>query len=59
MRRTEQAQVLQVAEDVADGGRPDIQPGQSRQRLRTDRLTILDVARDQRPQQMAGARRKM
>jgi hypothetical protein len=28
-------------------------------RLRADRLAILDVARDQRPQQMAGTRGEM
>ncbi|MNV80256.1 hypothetical protein D3C71_1738530 [compost metagenome] len=55
VRRAEQPQVFQVAKDVADGGRADIQAGMPGKRLRADRFAILDVTRDQRPQQMAGA----
>jgi hypothetical protein len=59
VRRSQQAQVLQVAEDVADGRRADLQPGHARQRLRADRLAVLDVTRDQRAQQMARTRGKL
>jgi hypothetical protein len=59
VRRGQQPQVFQVAEDVADGGRADLQPGHARQRLRADRLAVLDVTRDQRAQQMARTRGKL
>ena len=41
MWRGQQAQILQVAQDVADGGRADLQAGHARQRLRADRLAVL------------------
>ncbi|KAG0776785.1 hypothetical protein G6F22_012329 [Rhizopus arrhizus] len=59
MRRGQQPQVLQVTEDVADGGRADLQAGHTRQRLRADRLAVLDITRDQRAQQMARTRGKL
>jgi len=59
MWRGQQAQVLQVAQDVADGGRADLQARHARQRLRAHRLTVLDVTRDQRAQQMARTRGKL
>ncbi|KAG1082756.1 hypothetical protein G6F40_015007 [Rhizopus arrhizus] len=59
MRRGQQPQVLQVTEEVADGGRADLQAGHTRQRLRADRLAVLDITRDQRAQQMARTRGKL
>ena len=59
MWRGQQAQILQVAQDVADGGRADLQAGHARQRLRADRLAVLDVSRDQRAQQVARTRGKL
>ena len=56
VRRGQQADLLQVGEDVADGGRADVEARVARQRLRTDRLAVADVARDQRAQQLACAR---
>ena len=59
VRRRQQPQVFQVPKDVADGGRADLQAGHARQRLRADWLTVLDVTRDQRAQQMARTRGKL
>src|SRR5690606_21898872 len=55
VRRREQADLLEVREDVADRGRTDVEPGVARQRLRSHRLAVADVASDQRPQQLPGA----
>jgi hypothetical protein len=44
MRRGEQPALLQVREDVADGGGADVEAGVAGERLRTDRLAIVDVA---------------
>src|SRR3546814_7058056 len=56
MRRGQQTDLLEVGEDVADRGRADRQARVPGQGLRTDRLAIADMARDQGPQQVARAR---
>jgi hypothetical protein len=48
-------QLFQVGHDVADGGGTQIQAGVARQRARTDRLAVADVALDQKLQQVLGA----
>jgi hypothetical protein len=52
----QQPAFFQVGEDVADGRRADVQARVARQRLRTDRFAVADVAADQRAQQVACAR---
>jgi len=54
MRRTEQAGVFQIGQNVADGRRAHVQARVLGQGARADRLAILDVAGDQRAQQLPG-----
>ncbi len=52
VRGGDEARVLQVRHDVADGGRGQLQPGLARQRARADRLAVADIALDEDPQQV-------
>ena len=54
MRRGHEAQILQIRHDVADRGRGQTQARIARQRARADRLTVADVALDERLQQQLG-----
>jgi hypothetical protein len=54
VRADDQAQLLQVGHHVADGGRRQLQARSLRQRARTHRLAVGDIALNQRFQQQPG-----
>jgi hypothetical protein len=55
VRRTEQAGIFQIGQDVADGRGADVQARVPGQGARSDRFAILDIAGDQRAQQLPRA----
>ena len=55
MWRGDEAQLLKVRHDIADGRRAEVETRFSGQRSRSNGLTLMDVAFDQHLQEMLGA----